>query len=271
MRILRPAFGGEHHDSQDFQLPWFTADSAWLGYLTFADWLVRALRPACVVELGVFSGASFLTFCRSAQELGIGTQCHGIDTWQGDAHTGAYSEAVFRRLSEHVRRHHRSDAELIRKSFDEAASQFANGSIDILHIDGLHTYEMVKNDHQTWLPKVSQRGVILFHDIAVKRGDFGVYRLWAELSAAHPHFAFDHCFGLGVLGVGTIFPEPVQDLFDVSEDASRSAQIRQYFERCASPDRINVKNPPYWLRPMHIFGRVEPSVSIWREGRIGRY
>jgi len=238
MRLFQPLFGGEHHDIQDFQLPWFTADSAWLGHLTFADWLVRAVRPVCVVELGVFTGASFLTFCRSAQELDIGTRCYGIDTWQGDAHAGAYPASVFQRLSKHVQSRHRNNVELIRKTFDEAVNQFADGSIDILHIDGLHYYEAVKHDYQTWLPKLSPRGVILFHDIAVIERDFGVYRLWSELSLAYPHFAFDHCFGLGILGVGSIFPETVRSLFEASEDVGRSAQIRRYFEAYQPGDEV---------------------------------
>jgi O-antigen biosynthesis protein len=271
MTLLRPAFGGEHHDSADLQLPWFVAESTWLGHLAFADWLVRALRPACVVELGIFSGASFLTFCRSARELGIGTQCYGIDTWRGDEHAGIYPESVFRRLSRHVQRHYPSNVALVRKTFDEAVGQFADGSIDILHIDGLHTYEAVKNDYRTWLAKLSPRGVILFHDIAVKDRDFGVYRLWQELSARHPHFAFDHCFGLGVLGVGDNFPEPLQRLFDTSKDETSSAEIRCYFEANARPENLNVKSPPYWLRIRKKSGRVEPAVRIWRQGRIGRY
>lgn len=271
MALLRPVFGGEHKDSADLQFPWFAAESAWLGHLAFADWLVRAMRPACIVELGVFTGASFLTFCRSARELGIGTQCYGVDTWQGDKHAGAYSESVFRRLSRHIRRHYPSDVELIRNTFDDAVGHFADGSIDILHIDGLHTYEAVKNDYGTWLAKLSPRGVILFHDIAVKDRGFGVYRLWDELSARRPHFAFNHSFGLGILGVGNSFLEPLQRLFDTSEDKTMSAEIRRYFETYARPENLNVESPPYWLRLMEKFGRSEMAISIWRRGRIGRY
>ena len=50
-----------------------------------------------------------------------------------------------------------------------------------------------------WLSKVTDDGVILFHDITETKGDFGVYKLWEELKIKYVTFEFSHSHGLGIL------------------------------------------------------------------------
>ena len=172
---------------------------SWLEHIPFAFWIVDVLRPGTFVELGTRSGNSYSAFAQAIQALTLASAAYAVDTWKGDEHAGLYGSDVFTEWSAYHDQHFSGFSRLIRSTFDEAAEYFADGSIDLLHIDGCHTYEAVSADFNRWRPKVSKRGVILLHDINVRERDFGTWRLWDELKDAFPSFEFVHGHGLGVV------------------------------------------------------------------------
>jgi hypothetical protein len=121
-----------------------------------------------------------------------------IDTWNGDDHAGMYGDDVYNRVRKY-NEGFESFSKLLRSTFDNALDKFEDGTIDLLHIDGFHSYEAVEHDFKTWLPKLSKQGVVLFHDVHEHREGFGVWRFWTEVKKLYPSLEFLHNHGLGVL------------------------------------------------------------------------
>lgn len=171
----------------------------WSGHLPFAHDLIAALRPRSIVELGTHFGESYFGFCQAVAENAVPCKCYAVDTWQGDSHAGYYDESVFQEVQAYNSANYGSFSALLRDTFDHASEQFGPETINLLHIDGLHTYEAVKHDFETWYPKVRPGGVMLIHDTNARHADFKVWRFWEEISEKYSGFEFSHSWGLGVL------------------------------------------------------------------------
>ena len=205
---------------------------SWLEHIPFAFWIVDALQPDRLVELGTLSGNSYAAFAQAIVALRLPTTCSAIDTGMGGVSTGADREEVFNRWRDYHDRRFSGFSTLIRASFDEAISRFADGSIDLLHIASPQSFDDARHDFATWLPKMSRRGVVLIHDINVREQDFGAWQLWHEVERIYPSFSFLHGHGLGVLGVGRNLPGRVDWLLNRSgEDPEELAEIRTFFSR----------------------------------------
>lgn len=203
----------------------------WSGHLAFANDLIAHHRPSLLVELGTHYGESYFGMCQSVLENGLDCVCYAVDHWHGEEHAGFYGEEVFTEVEEYNRRSYKGFSYLLRSSFDDALTQFADDSIGLLHIDGLHTYEAISHDFRSWFQKVKPGGIVLLHDVMVRHANFGIWKLWEELQIEFPDtFTFNHSWGLGVLrkpGDESKLPEFLDFLFHSSSETDE--QTRRHY------------------------------------------
>ena len=174
--------------------------SPWSGHRYFIYDYLKYIKPNTIVELGTHYGCSFFAMCQAIKDNNLNTKIYAVDTWKGDEQAGFYGDEVWNVV--HQTKDiffEKQNAELVRMLFDEAASKFEDGKFDLIHIDGLHTYEAVSHDFETWIPKLKENGVILFHDVHSKL-KYGTNKFWKEIKVKYPYyFEFFHSWGLGIL------------------------------------------------------------------------
>lgn len=162
------------------------APADWIGHIPFAFWIVEATRPALVVELGTVEGNAYFAFCQAVEVEGLHTQCRAFDTW--------LDQEVLDNLALYNQQHYNAFSQLLRLTCHEALKHVDNHSVDLLHVAGRQAPETLKQIIDSWIPKMSDRGIIL---IDTPNG------LNQEFIASYPCLAFNHSGSLGVLAVGT--------------------------------------------------------------------
>jgi len=187
--------------------------SCWQGHRKFAEWLVQYVKPEITVDLGVDWG--FSTFSFAMPRIG---KVYGIDTFTGDYFVGTTNGANYKYVLEKRKKlFMEENVNIIKGDFNDVAKTW-NTQIDILHIDGDHRYEAVKNDYEIWSKFVRDGGVILFHDTCVEdlnNKGYGVKRFFEEIDL--PKCNFTHTFGLGVVSKNKELIEFIQNNFDLSQ------------------------------------------------------
>ena len=172
----------------------------WEGHRDFAYDLLQFVRPERLVELGSQYGCSLFTFCQAVRDFKLDTEINAVDMWSGDIGAEITGEEVYALVQKTAATYYPEvNLHLFQMCFDDARPNFADNSIDILHIDGGHTFEDVEHDFTTWLPKLKENGIVLFHDV-YSPIDQGSCDHWEKTKKEYDcYFDFTHSCGLGIL------------------------------------------------------------------------
>jgi predicted O-methyltransferase YrrM len=177
-------------------------DSAWLLY-----GLARSLKPKVCVETGSARGKSACTVGLALRRNGFG-KLYAIDPHSPTNWNDSQSVDSFAVINEHLQKAGVTDfVEIVRKTSTGAAKGW-DKKIDLIFIDGDHSYEGVKADWELFLPHLAEFGVVVFHDTLwdlkpdpqSARADMGVPRFVDELRAAgYPVITIDQNFGVSLV------------------------------------------------------------------------
>ena len=173
--------------------------TAWEGHILYIYNQIPIWKPKTIVELGVYYGHSLATMAESCLDHKLDTKLYGIDHFMGDEHSGKFGTEVEDVATECLSQY--PNVTLIKKSFNRALEGW-DKPIDLLHIDGRHFYEDIKEDFEGWSKFVPKGGHIILHDTQVTERGFGIKQYFAELREKYPDWEFSErteSYGLGII------------------------------------------------------------------------
>jgi predicted O-methyltransferase YrrM len=145
--------------------------------------ITKKHQPEYLLEIGTASGGTLFSFSRTASphatlisvdlpggEFGAGYPIWRIPYYKSFA--SKYQKIKLLRRSSH-------DLNTLNK----VKSYLNNAQLDMLFIDGDHTYKGVKQDFELYSPLVRKGGLVVFHDIVHHPPETGIEvdRFWSEV------------------------------------------------------------------------------------------
>jgi cephalosporin hydroxylase len=154
--------------------------------------ILEADPPQTILEIGTASGGTLFLLTRVASPDALVVS---VDLPQGGFGGGypVWRSRLYRSFARERQR-----VELVRGNSHAEVTQdrirrlLDGRRLDLLFVDGDHTYDGVTHDFDDYAPLVRTGGLIAFHDIVPggpgKHGDpGGVPRFWQEVKASHGH------------------------------------------------------------------------------------
>lgn len=166
----------------------------------------REPKPLNVLEIGTAKGGTLWLWCQLAHPQAC---IMSVDLPEGPFGGGYQPEDVPRLLTYSTNhqwiqlfRGDSHDPQMVK-----SVKRFLNGAkLDILFIDGDHTYEGVKEDWETYSPFVREDGIVVFHDIVehLTEPTCQVEPLWNELKGQYETLEFCDPDGGDWGGIGVL-------------------------------------------------------------------
>ena len=168
--------------------------------------LIAKYQPQVVLEIGTARGGTFFLFTKLSNP-----NAHLISLdLPGGQYGGGYSRWVgyfFKSFALDTQKISmiRADSHKV-STLKKLKKKLKNELIDVLFIDGDHTYEGVKKDFEMYSPLVKIGGIIAFHDIVVHPPETkcNVNKFWNEIKHNYEYIEFVENWDQKMCGIGVI-------------------------------------------------------------------
>jgi hypothetical protein len=209
-RILDSLFFGRD-PLKDFPTGRATDLQGWHSQHPYLGRAIAETRPAIVVEVGVWKGASVVTMAKEMQRLNLDAVVIAIDTWLGSSEHYLWEKFIpdLDFESGYPRLYQKFAANIVNEGLQDFVVPLPLDSIngfqllkardirpDVLHIDAGHDYLSVMADLKAWWPQLNAGGVLIGDDYfkpLLGKGKWPeVRQAFDEFLAATSHTLFEH-------------------------------------------------------------------------------
>jgi predicted O-methyltransferase YrrM len=164
-------------------------EQTWMRDATSTEGLLDLIKELgdnsnkTMIEIGSFVGESTVLFAQSFKEvIAVDPFMEGYDDKDPTSYLFEFNnvhQTYLDRTGDH------KNIQTIVSTSDDAVSKLEGSKYDFIYLDGLHTYEGVKNDIINYLPLVKDGGVIGGHDYTNQHEHLvGVYKAVNEMFGA---------------------------------------------------------------------------------------
>jgi len=166
--------------------------------------LVQKHKPANYMEIGTADGGTHYLIRKLCTSI---EKSIAIDL-------DIRNKFVIDRITTTTQSHYLLGSSLAQSTIDKVKAILAGTNLDVLFIDGDHSYEGVKADFDAYQQMVKEGGLIVFHDIVedwqqrygceTNKYTGGVPKLFAEIKDNYQHYTFIEDPGQDGFGIGVI-------------------------------------------------------------------
>src|SRR5262245_44101694 len=227
-----------------------------VAHIPFVMTLIDLLRPRVIVDVNATDAVFYGAFCEAVRQLQLDTRCFFVKTGASEDYAQA-NAAVLDRFKQAQYNLYREFSEML--AADQVEGVLQDARIDLLHI-GIGPFSAnVSDDFESWLPRLSDRGVLVLDETnSVELSDR--LRFWQKIKASAPHFEFAHEFGLGAAALGKEVPDRFRDLTEAREP--EASLIREFYCRQGNALALQINHTDSTDREAEMKGKDQTIQSL---------